>query len=321
MDLSIIIPVFNAESTIEQCIMTIEDQVSQYEIQIIAVDDGSVDNSVKVLQKLQKCYSNIEIFSQKNLKQSAARNNGLAYAKGKYVAFFDSDDDVMPGMISSMLSRMEQGNDLVVCGINKIYFSKSISEVDSVFAENYESRKKLISRYLTCNNEADVGLWNKIFRRDILDKFEISFSNGDFFEDSLFVLKYLSVINYKRVLFIPIAFYNLYKREGSTTTSFKPYIDIFADKYISQVASWLSFKQIKIDENVWNAFVLRIHLHVIHHHIKYDGSWNSKRQKDIFVNFTTMKFLKSIVHLTCKYSLALIVAQYFPGIYYKLYKK
>lgn len=86
--LSIIIPMYNTEQTIGRCLDSIERQQVDFPFEIIVVDDGSTDDSVGSIETYQKRFTNIKLFKQQNMKQSAARNNGLNHAKGDYVMFF-----------------------------------------------------------------------------------------------------------------------------------------------------------------------------------------------------------------------------------------
>jgi Glycosyltransferases involved in cell wall biogenesis len=117
--LSIIIPMYNAEQTIGRCLDSIERQQVDFPFEIIVVDDGSTDDSIGCIKTYQKKFANIELFRQQNLKQSAARNNGLNHANGEYVMFFDSDDIVESNMLQTMVHKVEADNDLGSCAVLK----------------------------------------------------------------------------------------------------------------------------------------------------------------------------------------------------------
>ena len=92
---SIIIPVYNAEKTIERCIKSIS-EIEDLSYEIIVIDDGSQDNSHKIVQQLLKDRKNSIIVTQKNQGPSVARNTGIDYSRGKYIMFVDSDDWIDP---------------------------------------------------------------------------------------------------------------------------------------------------------------------------------------------------------------------------------
>lgn len=88
---SIIVPVYNVEKYLARCLNSLIEQ-TLYEIEIICVDDGSTDNSPKILKQYADKYPNIKIITQTNKGLSAARNTGMNHAQGKYIGFVDSDD-------------------------------------------------------------------------------------------------------------------------------------------------------------------------------------------------------------------------------------
>ena len=88
---SVIMPVFNAAEYLEQTLLSVLAS-EEGDIELIAVDDGSKDNSLEILNKYSRVYNNLEVITQENSGPSAARNNGLSHAKGEFVFFLDSDD-------------------------------------------------------------------------------------------------------------------------------------------------------------------------------------------------------------------------------------
>jgi len=320
MKLSIIIPMYNAEKTIIGCIDSIEIQETDFEYEIIIIDDGSTDSSIKIVKRIIKKYNNIVLLCQKNLKQSVARNNGLNYAKGKYVMFFDCDDDINQGMLRNMINLIDDNNDLVMCGINKVFSDKVIVE-NKTLLNLAQNKKNLIINYLTRNKEFDVGLWNKVFKLDVIKDNDLHFENGNFFEDSLFVLKYLCAIRFEKIQFVDDTYYNLYKRDGmSTTMHFNAKIDYFATLYEKKVKIFLDEMSIHLPKKAYIAFKIRTRLHLVHHHINYDSRWNTSAQKKLmtFVNFKM--FFNSLVFLDDNYKVASIAARYFPLLYIRMYK-
>ena len=101
---SVVLPVYNSERYIHQCLNSILNQTLK-EIEIICVDDGSTDNSVNLINDICKKDSRVSLIMQKNSYAGVARNNGLKHAKGKYVIFLDSDDFFEPDMLLSMYEK------------------------------------------------------------------------------------------------------------------------------------------------------------------------------------------------------------------------
>lgn len=126
VDLSIIVPMYNSEKYIEECLTSIISQQTNYTYEIILVDDGSTDNTV---QKITSYLSNlnIKLIKQENSGQSVARNRALYESLGEYIMFVDSDDILLPDAIESLMSAAkETGSDIVEGGIVRFY--NAISE-------------------------------------------------------------------------------------------------------------------------------------------------------------------------------------------------
>lgn len=114
--ISVIIPVYNVEKYLEQCLDSIINQTLK-DIEIICVDDGSTDNSLSILKEYEKKDNRITILTQKNQYAGVARNNGLKIAKGKYLSFLDSDDFFELNMLEEMYNQAEKDkSDIVICG-------------------------------------------------------------------------------------------------------------------------------------------------------------------------------------------------------------
>ncbi|MDO4230248.1 MAG: glycosyltransferase [Capnocytophaga sp.] len=111
MKLSIIIPVYNTEKYLEECVLSLfEQHIPQEDFEIILINDGSVDASLDVCKKLSQQYKNIKVFDQENQGQSVARNVGINHAQGKYIYFIDSDDYLKSGYLNTFLNIIEQEN-------------------------------------------------------------------------------------------------------------------------------------------------------------------------------------------------------------------
>lgn len=105
--LSIIVPVYNREKTLADCITSLLQQETEYDYEIVCIDDGSTDESLKLLKGLQiKNEGKLTVYSQPNRGVSAARNKGIELAKGEYIGFVDSDDTVAPQFVERMMSAI-----------------------------------------------------------------------------------------------------------------------------------------------------------------------------------------------------------------------
>ena len=119
VEISIIIPVYNAEKTLERCVNSILSQ-DFTDFELILVDDGSSDKSGQLCQAFASRDSRVRVFHQNNGGVSSARNVGLDNASGKWITFCDSDDYVLPGWLSNFI-LISEGYDLIVQGFQTPY--------------------------------------------------------------------------------------------------------------------------------------------------------------------------------------------------------
>ena len=207
--ISVIIPVYNASHSLQTCVTSLLAQ-TYTDLEFIFVDDGSKDDSLLMLNDMQKDDSRIKIITQKNKGPSAARNIGIKESNGKWILFCDSDDTVCENWAKTLLNVAENNKDkLVCCGIN-IYNEKECLLIKH-FVEGDEC-----SYYELFRNNLSGQIYNKIFRSDIIRKNNILFDEtrkrG---EDVLFVLEYLKWA--RTIVNIPQCLYNYYRYDSITT--------------------------------------------------------------------------------------------------------
>lgn len=199
--LSVIIPVYNVEPYLEQCLDSVVNQTYK-NLEIICINDGSTDNSLKILEKYQKKDSRIKLINQKNKGLSEARNAGLDVAKGEYIAFVDSDDYLE-------LNAYEEA-------MNVVLQDKTIDLVEfkiNTFAENDGqiniNRARGISRYyenMFLTKQHAIVVWNKVFKAEIINKTNMRFIPNLIHEDNFFTNAYL--LFKEKSFFINSLFYN-----------------------------------------------------------------------------------------------------------------
>ena len=123
IELSIIIPVYNASKLLNRCLDSIFNQETQYSYEVILVDDGSSDNSVELIKARKE--PNIVLFQQQNAGPSVARNKGVELATGTYCAYLDADDYWMPGFIEKTVSFLEEHQECVAVNVAQRHLSVS----------------------------------------------------------------------------------------------------------------------------------------------------------------------------------------------------
>lgn len=177
IELSVIIPVYNVEDYLERCIDSILNQ--SYSVgEIICVNDGSTDHSGEILNRLALGNAKIKVIHKKNGGHVSARKAGLAIAKGKYIAFVDSDDWVEPCMYEMLMRQMLcHDAELVTSGLIRDYGHGSVVENEMIPRGVYESdrlltevKMKMIDTHVFYRSNINVHLTNKIYKRDLIIK-------------------------------------------------------------------------------------------------------------------------------------------------------
>lgn len=214
LKLSIIIPIYNAEKYLNECIESLYQQdleTSQYEV--ILINDGSIDNSYNIAEQWANRHANIRLFSQDNQGQSVARNKGLDVAKGKYIMFVDSDDKLFPNVIGKILNLAEK-NDLEVCAYRIKYFDE-YGQMHSGSIQPFPSYKIFDGRFAVTHG-ADIGaVWLNLYSREMLEKNHLRFLHGIYHQDVDFNLRMFAYVD--RIMFTDIVAYNYRYVAGSST--------------------------------------------------------------------------------------------------------
>ena len=190
--ISIILPVYNIEAYLSHCLDSLIHQTYS-KLEIICVDDGSQDRSSKIIQEYARRDSRIHLIQQANGGPSMARNAGMKAATGEYIGFVDPDDWVELDMYEKLVSMIaELQVDLVICGISPYSDKKKKATEKSPFflLETFDSRLqgvKLAGKELI-THQYFFGhfVWNRLYRRDFLEKNQICFPVGKFYEDCFF---------------------------------------------------------------------------------------------------------------------------------------
>ena len=213
---SCIIPVYNAEKYIEKCISSI--LVQEYaSIEVIAIDDGSTDATLEILQRLEERDKRIHVFHQENSGQGAARNLGLAQATGDYIWFIDADDWIEDGALLHV-QRLIEAEEPDVIFINFSTFSDLIGYAPNVipgdFAHEIVCPRDLDDATFTSLFAWKTPPWRLIVSRFLLTESAIHFISGRFYEDHPFSLHLLRTA--QRLYIDPLPVYTYYQREGST---------------------------------------------------------------------------------------------------------
>ena len=210
--LSIIVPVYNVESYLEKCLDSLLGQTYS-NISIICIDDGSTDKSPNILRNYAAADKRIRVITQANAGQSAARNVGLREVDTEFVTFLDADDYLEPDAYEKAMSLMQDDVDYVCFGTQITWgaYENMRASDEKYYSIKFKGKIQVTTRVL---DHTDASLWNKIFRKSILDQYEIDFPENLRYEDAYFFKLY--GIRSKCAVYTQEKLHHYVRRENST---------------------------------------------------------------------------------------------------------
>ena len=241
--ISVIIPVYNVADYLKKCVRSVLDNTYR-ELEVICVDDGSSDQSGAILDQMASTDCRMTVIHQENAGVSAARNRGLIAAKGKYIAFIDSDDYIHPQYFASLLSCMEARDaSLVVCGCRKFDETEEINPV------RYRSihYKRLSRKNFFDNAIARNMIWARLYRREDIGKIRFS-PEVRISDDTLFNLSVISNIKDITVYATETPMYYYLNRSTSITHHSK-------DEKFIDFGRWYTGNKDLVEKGDWNCLV------------------------------------------------------------------
>ena len=251
---SIVVPVYNAVKYLERCIESLERQnydKSLYEI--ICVNDGSKDDSLKLLEHLNSQYPNIVVIDQPNAGASAARNHGLRRARNEYVWFVDSDDTVTEDALVVLNQELEQGIDFLLFNHNLVSASDELMRRDMFHYHigSYSSGSDVFMKGFIPSLP-----WNRVFRRNFLATNELQFA-WEYPDDEEFLFRTYVLAEKAKVInkslynyrYLPVSY-----SRGSQ--AYKRYVDggdlgIENSGYYAMMEHYIPFSQKYLKKNYW----------------------------------------------------------------------
>lgn len=291
---SIVIPVYNAENYLSQCIESLKNQTYR-DIEIILVNDGSTDNSLEICKKYANQDSRIKVHSIENSGVSAARNLGIDLATGKYITFVDSDDWAEPSMVEAAVHNMEETeSDIVIWSYFKNYYKNEVKLSllpggDQIFEKEKSLLylKTIYGRYSEGEVREGVSVgttWCKLYRLDFIRMHKLKFNPAlTRAQDTIFSIKAFS--HAKRISFFDKHLYH-YRISNSSTTSGTRFIpdthtpfNLLLDEYHSFIKEKKHIEKLKVAFNARTIQVLLWHLEHYYFHEQYPrGIWSRRRE-------------------------------------------
>ena len=210
---SIIVPVYNAEKYILECLESIANQENA-NFEVILINDGSTDNSKIICEKFCQKDKRFKLINQDNLGVSKTRNRALQLVTGKYIIFVNSYNILKKNALKEIFEHATN-KQLVCYGYTKMYKNKN----ENVLLIDSTDDFNKIEREIVLENSIGGYLWNKMFLTSIIKKNNIQFKEDiNYCEDLLFVAEYLSSIS--KVIYINKSLYYYRMRKNSLTYNF-----------------------------------------------------------------------------------------------------
>ena len=219
--ISIIVPLYNVEEYLEECLESIRNQ-TYTDIEVILVNDGSTDGSKQICERFCQVDSRFRLINQENQGQSVARNRGFKESIGQYIMFVDSDDVINTNVLEVLLPYMKPDVDIVECGMTRDKESFFLNKIPTTVFEG--NSKEAI---LNCIAFRTVKFcaFTKLYRREIVEK--IPFLEGYIYEDVFTGINYLNHIR-KIIVIDYIGYYYRVRPNSTMTKSFhEKDLDIF----------------------------------------------------------------------------------------------
>lgn len=218
--ISVIVPIFNVESYLDECLESIINQTYE-DIEILCIDDCTLDNSINTVKKYMRLDPRIRLINhEENRGLGGARNTGIREAKGEYIVFVDSDDKLDDSMLEKLHKAMSANDvDVVVCGLIQLY-GESDEHPHSGFhhLQNPTSRVYHIADHKERLTDMWPSAWNKLYKTSIIREYSCKFPEKLLYEDHYFFYNYFAHV--KSFYYIDDALY-IYRagRPGSITAT------------------------------------------------------------------------------------------------------
>lgn len=197
MKISVIIPVYNVEDYLEECLGSLQNQTFK-NFEALLINDGSTDSSLEICEKYSDLDERFLVFSKLNEGQGVARNFGLTKCSGEFVTFIDSDDYVDPDYLENLIRPIEKSSDveLVIGGYKKVD-DNGIVFYREEYVENVipvqEAKIKILGALPNVEDSIKGTVWNALYKKQIIQDNQVVFpSEREFFsEDTLFNIRYM----------------------------------------------------------------------------------------------------------------------------------
>lgn len=288
MKISFIVPVYNAEQYLEQCILSII-RIQSTDIEIILINDGSTDGSEKICNMYRELDQRIRILNQDNLGVSVARNNGIKMAVGEWVCFVDADDLLSTEFENDIIKKIDTNYEIIFYHFQDFVGDHAINRENQYEVEvDYEKEdircirtgllnvdNKDFKDYLSDSLDY-VAPWGCLYRKDIIEK--CKFPEGIIWsEDRIFKFEYLGKVQKAKVL--PGYGYFYRKHEGSVTFSFKENTMSNCQKMCACMKKIVREENSAIFLEAFDLFVVRQFLFALRRSVYHKNNFETYKQR------------------------------------------
>lgn len=212
---SVVIPVYNAEKTIKQCVNSILNS-SYTNLEILIIDDGSDKETADECDQLALIDERIKVTHQENSGVSSARNYGIEIAKGNFIMFVDADDSIEPNLLETLMNIMEQEQaDIVATGYREYYNDGSFKECFCSEKKDVRHGKEILTDFFVTNN-ISWTVWAKLYKKSVIK--DIRFKVGKRVAEDMY-FNYEVLKNSKTIVEYGFPGYNYIKLEESAMAS------------------------------------------------------------------------------------------------------
>lgn len=324
MDVSVIIPVYNTEKYLNSCVDSILNQVD-VSLEIILVNDGSSDSSGRICDEYASKYDNIKAIHIKNSGQAVAKNEGLKYARGNYVALTDSDDKMTPLMLKKMVtSGYEHNADIVCCNYKQIDENGNITHVNSTNKQYILDHEQALIHFYS-RDKIYSQCWTKLYKRQILTDYHIENEPIRYDEDIIFNIKAFKAAQKTIILDEPL--YEYTYRENSVAHgywNFKKNIDQYIDDRNKRVS--ITIDAVRNESDIVKEWSL-VHIIIYYNELLGRVALYPEFHSDVRIK-TILKFIKQNKSILNKYysicgfsNIGRLLIIHLPTILYMKYRK
>ena len=309
--ISVIVPVYNVEEYLEECLESIRQQTFT-DIEVILVNDGSTDSSKEICERFCQADNRFKLINQENQGQSVARNRGVKESVGQFIMFVDSDDVINTNVLEVLLPYMKTDVDIVECRMTRKKEEFFLNKTSTIVFEG-NSKEAILN--CIAFKEVKYCAFKKLYRREIVEK--IPFLEGYIYEDVFTGINYLKHIQ-KIVVIDYIGYYYRVRANSTMTKSFNEKdLDIFkvGNKLID------SFK----DDEDMLPYIGYFMFYIGHGHYLKDGINKKSPYVDLYEDFIRnaafiAKQSKEVVRKYRLLRLYLLAPKYYTTITHHIYK-